>query len=188
MSSRYVFGNRQQPNNDPMLDQHPHNEMIRAGRVRLIGSDGTNQGVIDTRTALAQARQQGLDLVVINQAADPPVARITDHGKFVYEAKRAKKEQERRNRENQITVKEIQLRPVTGQHDLEVKIRHAREWLDDSNKIKVVMRFKGREQSHTDLGFAVMRGFIGSLGECRVEQHPEMQGRNMVAVISPAKA
>lgn len=171
-----------------MQEQHPSNEMIRVPRIRLIDGNGDNRGVMETRAALALARQEDLDLVVINQASDPPIAKIIDYSKFLYQAKRAKKEQERKSRENQIVVKEIQLRPVTGQHDIDVKLRHAKEWLNDSNRIKIVMKFKGREHSHTSLGMEVMRGFIERLGDCKVEQQPEMQGRNMVALVSPSKA
>lgn len=173
---------------DEMQAQHPANHRISASSVRVIDEDGQNLGIMETRAALGLARGRDLDLVLIAQSSTPPVARITDYGKFLYQAKQAKKEQDRRSRENQIVVKEIQLRPVTGQHDIDVKLRHAREWLNDSNRIKIVMKFKGRENSHASLGFEVMRGFIEKLGDCKVEQQPEMQGRNMVALISPSKA
>lgn len=179
---------RERPPADAMQLQHPANNKISAPRVRVIDENGENRGIMDTRQAMGMARDRDLDLVLIAGASDPPVAKITDYNKFLYQAKQAKKEQDKKSRESQIVVKEIQLRPVTGQHDIEVKLRHAREWLCDSNRIKVVMKFKGRENSHIALGLSVMQGFIERLGECRVEQPPEMQGRNMIAMIAPAKA
>lgn len=188
MSRRYLGGRNARPPVDPLLEQHPANDSIRVPNVRLIDQDGNNTGIVETRTALSMARAAYLDLVIISQAATPPIAKITDHNKFIFQQKQQRKDQERKNRENQIVTKEIQLRPVTSQHDLEVKRKHALQWLNDRNKIKIVMRFKGREQAHADMGLKVMQAFIATLGECKIEQDVQLLGRNATAILAPLKA
>ena len=122
------------------------NEGIRVPEVRLIGADGGNVGVVTIRQALQIARDAELDLVEISPGADPPVCRVMDFGKFIYE--RAKKEREAKRAQTKIVVKEIRLRPKTNEHHRDFKVRDARKWLQDGNKVKVRIRFRGREISY----------------------------------------
>jgi len=169
---------------DPIKDQHVANERIRTPTVRLIDASGKNLGVCETRSSMLLARDQGLDLVVISPAADPPVARICDYNKFIYEQKQSKKENDRKLRENAIVVKEIQLRPNIGAHDLDVKMQHAREWLGENCRIKIVVKFKGREMAHKARGFDVIKGFLEKL-DCKVEKDPDMNNNTIIAMIAP---
>ena len=171
---------------DPIKDGIVSNERIRYPEVRVIDDDGSQLGVMQTRQALWTARDKGLDLIEITADAKPPVVRITDLNKWVYNLKRAKKEQDRKARENATVIKEIQLRPVTDKHDIEVKQNHARDFLAESAKVKVVIKFRGRELSFTQRGFEVMQSFIDGLGPCKIEKAPEMNGRMLMAVIAPA--
>jgi translation initiation factor IF-3 len=175
---------RQQP---PQQEQHAINHRIRVPQIRLIDSSGNNQGVVSVNEAQRMADDEGLDLVVINADATPPVAKIIDYGKFLYQQKIQKKDQAKKSRESAIVMKEIQLRPVTGSHDVEIKLKHAKEWLEQKNRVKLVMKFRGREQHHTELGFNLLKKFIDQLGECKIEQSPEMNGRQLIALISPGK-
>lgn len=171
---------------DPIKDGIVSNERIRYPEVRVIDDDGSQLGIMQTRQALWTARDKGLDLIEITADAKPPVVRITDLNKWVYNLKRAKKEQDRKARENATVIKEIQLRPVTDKHDIEVKQNHARDFLAESAKVKVVIKFRGRELSFTQRGFEVMQSFIDGLGPCKIEKAPEMNGRMLMAVIAPA--
>jgi translation initiation factor IF-3 len=171
---------------DPIKDGIVSNERIRYPEVRVIDDDGSQLGVMQTRQALWTARDKGLDLIEITADAKPPVVRIADLNKWVYNLKRAKKEQDKRARENATVIKEIQLRPVTDKHDIEVKQNHARDFLAESAKVKVVIKFRGRELSFTQRGFEVMQSFIDGLGPCKIEKAPEMNGRMLMAVIAPA--
>lgn len=172
---------------DPMRDQYAANERIRCQSVRVIDSDGNNLGILETYKSIKLAKDVGLDLVLISPTVDPPVARICDYNKFIYEQKQSKKEQDKKLRQSAISTKEIQLRPVIGIHDLDVKAKHAKEWLDDNCKIKIVVKFKGREMAHNSKGFEVIRSFIDRLGECKIEKNPEMNSNMIVAIISPAR-
>jgi translation initiation factor IF-3 len=140
---------------------------------------------MSSRQALWNARDRGLDLIEITADAKPPVVRITDLNKWVYNLKRAKKEQEKKARESATVVKEIQLRPVTDKHDIAVKQEHAKEFLADDAKVKVVIKFRGRELNFSQKGFEVMEAFISGLGPCKIEKAPEMNGRMLMAVIAP---
>jgi translation initiation factor IF-3 len=125
------------------------NDAIRVPQVRLIGANGENVGVVSIEDAQRMAREAELDLVEVAPAADPPVCRVMDFGKFVYE--RAKKEREARKAQTKIEVKEIRLRPKTNEHHREFKVRDARRWLTDGNKVKVRIRFRGREIDYLDI-------------------------------------
>ena len=164
-----------------------YNEAIRYPQVRLLDVDGNQVGLVSSREALAQARVEGLDLIEINKAANPPVVRIVDLNKWVYKLKQEQKQKEKKARENTIVIKEIQLRPVTNTHDIEVKQGHAREFLADNNKVKVVIKFRGREMTFRELGFEVMHRFISGLDAYKLEKSPEMVGRSISAVLAPAK-
>lgn len=170
---------------DPIKDGIVSNERIRHPEVRVIDEDGSQLGIMQTRQALWTARDKGLDLIEITADAKPPVVRITDLNKWVYNLKRAKKEQDKKARENATVIKEIQLRPVTDKHDIEVKQNHARDFLAESAKVKVVIKFRGRELSFAQKGFEVMQSFIDGLGPCKIEKAPEMSGRMLMAVIAP---
>ena len=124
-------------------------------------------------------------LIEITADAKPPVVRIVDLNKWIYNLRRAKKEQDRKARENATIVKEIQLRPVTDKHDIEVKQGHAKEFLADSAKVKVVIKFRGRELAFAQKGFELMETFISGIGPCKIEKAPEMNGRMLMAILAP---
>jgi translation initiation factor IF-3 len=174
-----------QSKNDSIKEQYVANYNIHQPKVRLIDTDGNNLGVLTTREALTIAQNEMLDLVLINSTAEPPVARICDYTKFIYEAKRNKKEQDRKLRENAIHTKEIQLRPNITTHDLEIKLHHAKEWLDDNCKIKIVVKFRGRELAYKSKGFDMLNGFVEKLN-CKIEKAPDLGGNTIIAVITPA--
>jgi translation initiation factor IF-3 len=161
------------------------NEQIKVPEVRLISQDGTNLGVINTREAQKKAYQDGLDLVAINTNANPIVVKIVDLGKYIYELKKDQKEKARKSREKEVVTKEIQLRPVTDLHDIEIKAKSARGFLTDGNKVRVVIKFRGRETSHTTLGFEVVNNFLASVGEYSVEKEPSLFGKSITTVIAP---
>lgn len=167
------------------LEQTLANERIRSPQVRLILQDGSNLGVVSTRDALNRARLEGMDLVAINTQAQPMIAKILDLNKYVYEQKKAAKERARKNRENEVHIKEIQLRPVTDEHDIEIKARNARGFLDDNCKVKVVIKFRGREMAYRELGMEVMNRFLAAVGEHKLEREPNMQGNSIQAMLMP---
>jgi translation initiation factor IF-3 len=162
------------------LEQTLANERIRSPQVRLILQDGSNLGVVATHDALNRARLEGMDLVAINTEAQPMIAKIVDLNKYLYEQKKAAKERARKNREN-----EMQLRPVTDEHDIEIKARNARSFLDDSCKVKVVIKFRGREMAYRELGVEVMNRFLAAVGEHKLEREPNMQGNSIQALLMP---
>jgi len=169
---------------DLIKDQYAANYNIRHPQVRLVGDDGSNHGVIDTKQAIAMAQLEDLDLVLVNTSANPPVARICDYNKFIYEQKRHKKEQDRKLREHAIVVKEIQLRPSISNHDLDIKLQHAREWLADNCKIKIVVKFRGREMAYKSKGFEMINNFVDKLG-CKIEKAPDMNNNTLIAMVAP---
>jgi translation initiation factor IF-3 len=160
------------------------NDMIDAAQVRLVDVDGEMVGVVDFEEALRKAFEAGLDLVEIAGQADPPVCKILDYGKFRYEQQ--KRQNEARKKQKVIDVKEIKVRPNIDDHDYEVKMRSAKRFLDDGDKVKVTLRFRGREMAHQDLGLAVLERIRGELDEiAKVEQMPKMEGRQAVMVLAP---
>jgi len=163
------------------------NERIRAPQVRLIDHEGENLGVVNTRDALNKARQQGLDLVAINPQASPMVVKILDLNKWLYDQKRAEKARLKKSRESEIQIKEVQMRPVTDDHDVQIKARMARGFLDDNCKVKVVIKFRGREMAHRDLGEAVMHKFLSLVGEHKQEHPPKHQGNTYSVILQPLK-
>ncbi len=179
--------NRKANLNPMTVNQALANERIRVPQVRLINSEGENLGVWNTREALAKARQQGLDLVAINPQAQPMVTKIVDLGKWLYDQKRAEKERLRKSRESEVQIKEIQLRPVTDEHDLQIKARNAREFLADNCKVKVVIKFRGRENAHKELGHVVMQRFLTAVGDHKQENPPSQQGNQIWALLMPVK-
>jgi translation initiation factor IF-3 len=171
---------------DPIRDNIVSNEGIRHLEVRVIDDDGTQLGVMPTRQAMWQAREKGLDLIEITKDSNPPVVKIVDLNKWVYNLRRNKKEQDRKARENAIVMKEIQLKPVTALHDIEIKQEHARQFLAEAAKVRVLIKFKGRERYFSQKGFEVMQTFLSGLGECKIEKHPEMKGDSILAIIAPS--
>ena len=160
------------------------NEEIRVREVQLIDQTGHNHGPVETRFALERAQEAGLDLVEIAPNADPPVCKILDFGKFKYEAQ--KKKNEARKKQKIIEVKEIKLRPSIDDHDYDVKVRSMVKFIEEGDKVKVTMRFRGRELAHQELGMDVLVRVRDNLQEiAKVEQMPRMEGRQMTMVMSP---
>jgi len=160
------------------------NRQIDAMRVRLIGADGEAVGVVHIREALAAAEEASLDLVEISPNAEPPVCKLLDYGKYKYEQQ--KKKNEARKKQKVIEVKEIKLRPNIDDNDYNIKLRNARRFIDDGDKVKVTMRFRGREMAHQDIGMGVLNRVRDELDPiAKVEQMPKMEGRQMVMVMSP---
>lgn len=161
------------------------NNQIRSKEVRLINENGEQVGILSTVEALRRAQNLGLDLVAVNGTSNPPVCKILDYGKFRYELSRKEKEQARKAREAQVDVKEIQLRPNTDAHDIGIKARRAQEFLADGDKVKVVVKFKGRELSHIDIGRKVMEAFLAGVGEHKLDRPVSMGDRQMFAILAP---
>ena len=157
---------------------------INVPTVRLVGVDGEMIGVVTTREALAAAEESGFDLVEISPNADPPVCKLLDFGTFKYEQQ--KKKNEARKKQKIIEVKEIKLRPNIDDHDYDVKMRAATGFLDEGDKVKVTMRFRGREMMHQDLGMNVLMRVKDQLDPlAKVEQTPQLEGRQMTMVLAP---
>ncbi len=162
------------------------NQAIRAREVRVVGADSEQLGILPLSEALALAEGQHLDLVEVSPTAVPPVCRIMDYGKFKYQ--QSKKLQEARKKQIQIQLKEIKLRPKTDEHDLQFKIKHARRFIEEGNKAKVTVVFRGREITHMELGQQALDRFINELQDvCTVEVRPKMEGRSMFIIIAPKK-
>ena len=160
------------------------NEAISLPKVRLIDANGDNVGVVDTDDALKRALDVGLDLVEISPHADPPVCKILDFGKFKYEAQ--KRKSEARKKQKVIDVKEIKMRPNIDQHDYDVKMRSIERFISDGDKVKVTMRFRGREMVHQEIGLRVLERVRDQLEEvAKIEQFPRLEGRQMTMVMAP---
>ena len=162
------------------------NEEIKFKEVRLIGSDGETLGVMSSTQALKRAYDEGLDLVLMAPNSVPPVCKIMDYGKYRFE--RDKREKEAKKKQQTIELKEIQLSCRIDTHDFETKANHARRFLTDGNKVRVVLKFKGREMSHMELGSEMINKFIDACSELgTVDKKPSVDGRFMSVVISPVK-
>lgn len=160
------------------------NERIRGGEIRLIGANGENVGVVSPDRALYLAEEAGLDLVEISPNAVPPVCKIMDYGKYKYETQ--KKEAEARKNQKVIEIKEIKFRPGTDTHDYDVKMRSVLKFLEEGDKVKVTLRFRGREMAHQDLGLELLNRVAGDVGEAgKIESMPRLEGRQMVMMIGP---
>lgn len=163
------------------------NEEITAKEVRLIGPAGETLGIMSASRALEQAYDRGMDLVMMSAQAVPPVCKIMDYGKFCFE--RDKREKEARKKQTTVELKEIQLSCRIDTHDFETKVRHAQRFLGDGNKVRVVMKFKGREMSHTEIGREVLGRFQAACADCgTVDKAPVQDGRFLSMIISPVKA
>ncbi len=160
------------------------NEEIRVREVQLIDQTGQNHGNIDIQIALAKAAEAGLDLVEIAPNSSPPVCKILDYGKYKYQAQ--KKAAEARKKQKVVEVKEIKFRPMIDDHDYDVKMRSMRRFFEEGDKVKVTLRFRGREMAHQELGTKLLdrvRDDIGNIA--KVEQEPKLEGRQMVMVMAP---
>jgi translation initiation factor IF-3 len=154
--------------------------------VRVIGDDGEQFGVMDTRDAIRRAREQGMDLVEVAPNADPPVCKIIDFGKFQYEAK--KKANEAKKKQVVITVKEVKFRPGTDVHDYSYRMKHAREWLQEGDKVKATIWFRGREMTHRELGARILEQLEKDLADVGdVEMRPRMEGNQMFTIFAPKR-
>ncbi|MFC4486785.1 MULTISPECIES: translation initiation factor IF-3 [Tepidiphilus] len=163
------------------------NEEIDAPQVRLIGEDGEQLGIVSLAKALAVAEEAGLDLVEIAPMANPPVCKVMDYGKYRYQEQ--KKAHEARLKQKQIQVKEIKLRPGTDENDYQIKLRNLRRFLEEGDKAKVTLRFRGRELSHQELGMRQLERVREDLADVGVvEQMPRLEGRQMVMIIAPKKS
>ncbi len=152
--------------------------------MRLIGPEGENLGVLETRDALDRAGEHGLDLVEVSPNVSPPVCRILDYGRYKYEEQ--KKRAEARKKQKTIELKEIKMRPNIDDHDYGVKMKAINKFLDEGDKVKVTLRFRGREMAHQDLGKRLLGKVQEDLGEkAKVEAHPKLEGRQMIMVIAP---
>jgi translation initiation factor IF-3 len=148
--------------------------------------EGKQLGILSVTDAIAEASKAGLDLVEVAPNSSPPVCRIMDYGKFRYQ--QSKKLQTAKKSQTTVQVKEIRVRPKTDDHDLEIKIRHAKKFLEQSSKVKIAMLFRGREIAYTSIGMAIMQDLKKELENVGViEQHPKLEGRSMVMIVSPKK-
>ena len=169
-----------------MAKQQRINKEITAGNIRLIGEGGEQLGIVSVTEAHQIAEEKQLDLVEISPYAEPPVCRLMDYGKFLYSV--AKKKQESKKKQKQIIVKEVKFRPGTDIGDYDIKVRNLLRFLDAGNKVKVTLRFRGREMAHQELGMKMLKRVEADLDELGVvEQMPKMEGRQMVMVLAPKK-
>jgi translation initiation factor IF-3 len=168
------------------VKKHRLNEAITASKVRLIGADGEQVGIVSLDQAFAAAEEAKQDLVEIVPNAEPPVCRVMDYGKFLFEQKKQK--QAAKKKQKQVHVKEVKFRPGTGEGDYQVKLRNLIRFLKDGDKTKVTMRFRGREHAHRELGLELLERVEADLAEySQIEQKPAMEGRQMVMVLAPKK-
>lgn len=160
------------------------NQEIRVKEVRLIDENGENKGIVPTREAIILADEAGLDLIEISPQAVPPVCKIMDYGKYKYEQQ--KKKNEARKNQKIVNIKELKLRPMIDVHDYEVKVKQAKKFLSQGDKVKFTIRFKGREMSANDMGRKVLDNLVEDLENiCKVESEPKLEGRQMMMVVAP---
>lgn len=165
---------------------HRTNERIRVPAVRVIDENGEQLGIMDTRDAVQRARSVGLDLVEIASNAKPPVCRIVDYGKFLYEQK--KKQHEAKKKQATVTVKEVKFRPATDEHDYSYRMKRCREWISEGDKVRAAIAFRGREMSHRELGAKILKKLTADLSDIAdVEVYPKMEGYQMFTILVPKK-
>ncbi len=170
----------------PERDSTRINERIRVPKVRLIDADGSQIGVVDTEQAMNMAREKDLDLVEVAPDARPPVTRLLDYSKYKYEQEQ--KAKQARKHQQQVTIREIKLRPKIAQHDYETKRGHVERFLRANSKVKVTIMFRGREQAHPERGRALLERLFEDVSELAViEQHPLQEGRNMHMMLGPSR-
>lgn len=175
-----------QQGNKARVEEPRVNRRIRVPEIRVIDEEGEQLGIIPTLQALRRAEALGLDLVEVQPRAKPPVCKIMDYGKYKYEQSR--KLAESRKKQQQIELKEVKFRPKTGEHDFEVKLKNLRRFLEKGNKGKVSVMFRGREIVHPEVGRDMLNRVIAALGEdATIEQHPRMEGRQIVMIVGPSR-
>ena len=163
---------------------HQINEDIRDKEVRLISSDGQQLGIMSSRDALAVAAKAGLDLVKISPKATPPVCKVMDYGKYRFE--QSKREKEAKKNQHVVEIKEIRMSPSIDVGDLNTKLRNADKFLDAGNRVKVTVRFRGREMAHTNIGEELLKKFAESCAEiASLDRKPKLEGRHMTILLSP---
>ena len=168
----------------PPMNGPRYNEFIQSPKVRVIDHEGENLGVMFTREAMEQAAEYGLDLVEVSPNADPPVAKFLDVGKYKYEAQK-KANQARKTQKTQ-DIKEIKMRPNIDDHDYNTKMKNVHKFIGEGDKVKITLRFRGRELSHGEIGMALLRRVAEDVAEdAKVEAYPRMEGRQMLMVLSP---
>lgn len=196
-SSSHSFSNRPSPSSPdsrlkdpralPAQDGPRINEAIRALQVRLINEEGNMLGVLSRKEALDAAVEAGLDLVEVAPDSTPPVCKLMDYGKYKYQEQ--KKQAAARKKQKVIEIKEIKLRPVIDHNDYQVKLKAMKRFIEEGNKVKVTMRFKGREISHQELGFQVLERVRTDMDALvKVEQEPKLEGKQLIMMLAPAKA
>ncbi len=162
------------------------NEAIRASEVRVIDDEGNQLGVMDIRSALQAAEEKSLDLVEVSPTATPPVCRIMDYGKYKYQ--QSKRSAEAKKKQVRVEIKEVKLRPKTDEHDYQFKVKNAKHFLGEGNKVKVTIMFRGREVTHPEFGRRILERVVADVAELGVvESHPYMAGRFMTMVLGPIK-
>lgn len=165
-------------------DEPRINREIIASSIRLIDATGNMVGVVSVAEGVRMAEQVGLDLVEISPGASPPVCKILDYGKYKYEAQ--KKAHEAKRKQKVIAIKEIKLRPMIGEHDLEIKLRSVQQFLKDGDKVKITMRFRGREMAHQEIGMKVLEKVQAALTEtAKIEQSPRFEGKQILMTVGP---
>ena len=170
----------------PAQDGPRVNDKILSQKVRLVDENGEMVGVVTHKEAMERAYKAGLDLVEVSPNAEPPVCKILDYGKYKFEEQ--KRRAEIRKKQKIIEIKEIQLRPGIDKHDFEVKMRSARKFIEEGDKLKVTLRFRGRELSHQQLGVEVLNRVKATLEDiAKVEMHPKLEGKRMIMVMGPIK-
>jgi translation initiation factor IF-3 len=170
----------------PTVKEGPRtNDEIRIPQVQLVDQDGQNHGIVDTEEARRRAEEAGLDLVEISPNSQPPVVKILDYGKYKFQAQ--KKASEARKKQKTVEVKEIKMRPNIDTHDYEVKMRAARRFLDEGDKVKMTLRFRGREMAHQELGLKLLFRVRDELDKlAKVEAEPRLEGRQMIMILAPS--
>lgn len=180
----FVFLSGARPIQDSTKRPPRVNRQIRISPVRVIGADGSQLGIMEVDVALAQAVELGLDLVEVAAAARPPVVRIMDFGKFKFE--QAKQARQAKKKQHVIHLKEVKYRPGIDDHDFETKTRHARRFLEEGNKVKVTLMFRGRQIAHPELGRQVVDKVAVELADlAKIESHPSMEGKSMTMILAP---
>lgn len=162
------------------------NEQIRDREIRLVDSNGDQLGIISSKEAQKLASEKNLDLVKIAPQAKPPVCKIMDYGKYKFEL--AKKEKEAKKKQKVIDVKEIRLSATIEKHDFETKLKHAQKFLSDGDKVKVAIRFRGREIAYTKVGLEVLKSFAEACDTATVEKAPKLEGRSMFMILAPKQS
>jgi len=170
----------------PTVKEGPRtNDEIRIPQVQLVDQEGQNRGIVDTEEARRLAEEAGLDLVEISPNSQPPVVKILDYGKYKFQAQ--KKASEARKKQKTVEVKEIKMRPNIDIHDYEVKMRSARRFLDEGDKVKMTLRFRGREMAHQELGLRLLFRVRDELNTmAKVEAEPRLEGRQMIMILAPS--